>query len=70
MAVYGPDRFREHLIVDQLSPGWQEVLARHDADVVIVASKTALAAVLQASGWVVRFEDKVAVVLDPPGRHQ
>jgi hypothetical protein len=70
MAVYGPDRFRDHLTVDQLGPGWQEVLARHEADAVIVASKTALAAVLQASGWEVRFEDKVAVVLDPPGRRQ
>lgn len=69
-AVYGPERFRDHLIVDELGPGWQEVLARQDVDVMLVGSRTPLATVLRTSGWVVRFEDKIATVLDPPGRNK
>jgi len=69
MAVYGPERFREHLTVAQLGPGWQEVLARLEADTAIVRSGSPLVAALRASGWVVRFEDQVATVLDPPRRN-
>jgi hypothetical protein len=68
MAVYGPERFREHLTVDQLGAGWQDVVARLEVDTAIVGSTTPLAGILRASGWVVRFEDRVAMVLDPPGR--
>jgi hypothetical protein len=68
MAVYGPERFREFLTVAQLDPGWREVLARLEADVALVRSGSPLISALRASGWVVRYEDRVATVLDPPGR--
>ena len=66
MAVYGPERFREHLTVGQLDPDWREVLARLDADTAIVRTGASLVEGLRASGWVVRFEDKIATVLDAP----
>ena len=68
MAVYGPERFAEHLRVTELEPGWQDVLARLQADAAIVRSGSPLVAALRASGWIVRYEDSVATVLDPPGR--
>ena len=66
-AVYGPERFREHVTVSELEPGWQHVLARLEPSTAIVRSGTPLVAALQASGWVMRFQDHVASVLDPPG---
>ena len=66
-AVYGPERFREHLIVSELEPGWQDVLARLQPSAAIVRSGASLAAALRASGWVTRFQDEVATVLEPPG---
>jgi hypothetical protein len=68
MAVYGPERFREFLTVAQLDPGWREVLARLQPDTAIVRNGSPLISALRASGWVVRYEDRVATVLDPPGR--
>jgi hypothetical protein len=68
MAVYGPEGFREFLTVAQLDPGWREVLARLEADVALVRSGSPLISALRASGWVVRYEDRVATVLDPPAR--
>jgi hypothetical protein len=65
-AVYGPERFREHLTVSELEPGWQGVLARLNPATAIVRSGSPLVAALQASGWVTRFQDPVAAVLDPP----
>jgi hypothetical protein len=69
MAVYGPERFGEHVTVVELAPGWQDVLARLAPDTAIVRSGSPLAVALRASGWVVRYEDRVATVLDPPGRN-
>jgi hypothetical protein len=69
MAIYGPERFAEHLAVTELEPGWQDVLARLQADAAVVRSGSPLVSALRASGWVVRYEDQVATVLDPPGRH-
>jgi hypothetical protein len=68
MAVYGPARFAEHLVVSEVSPGWQDALARLDVSAAVVRSGTPLVAALRASGWQVRYEDVVATVLDPPGR--
>jgi hypothetical protein len=68
MAVYGPARFREHLMVSELEPGWQDVLARLDVSAAVVRSGSPLVSALRAAGWVVRYEDRVATVLDPPGR--
>jgi hypothetical protein len=68
MAVYGPERFGEHLAVSELKPGWQDVLARLAPEAAIVRSGSRLVSALRASGWVVRYEDKIATVLDPPGR--
>jgi hypothetical protein len=68
MAVYGPVRFREHLTVSELEPGWQDVLAQLDVNAAVVRSGSPLASALRAAGWVVRYEDRVATVLDPPGR--
>ena len=68
MAVYGPERFGEHLTVVELRPGWQDVLARLAPEAAIVRSRSPLVSALRASGWVVRYEDKIATVLDPPGR--
>jgi hypothetical protein len=68
MAVYGPERFGEHLTVVELRPGWQDVLARLAPDAMVVRSGSPLVSALRASGWVVRFEDKIATVLDPPER--
>jgi hypothetical protein len=67
-AVYGPARFREHVWVSELAPGWQDVLARLQAIAAVVRTGSPLASVLRASGWVVRHEDPVATVLDPPER--
>ena len=69
MAVYGPERFAEHLRVTELEPGWQDVLARLQADAAVVRSGSPLVSALRAAGWVVRYEDRVATVLDPPGRN-
>jgi hypothetical protein len=69
MAVYGPARFAEHLKVAELEPGWQDALARLEVDAAVVRSGSPLVSALRASGWAVRYEDKVATVLDPPGRH-
>jgi hypothetical protein len=66
-AVYGPGRFREHLTVSELEPGWQSVLAELQPATAIVRSGSPLVAALHASGWAVRFQDHVATVLDPPG---
>jgi hypothetical protein len=55
--------------VVELGPGWQDVLARLAADTAIVRSGSPLVAALRASGWVVRYADRVATVLDPPGRN-
>jgi hypothetical protein len=68
MAVYGPERFKEHLTVSGLKPGWQDALARLAPEVAVVRSRSPLVSALRASGWVVRYEDKIATVLDPPGR--
>ena len=68
MAVYGPARFRDHLMVSELEPGWQDVLARLDVSAAVVRSRSPLVSALRAAGWVVRYEDRVATVLDPPGR--
>jgi hypothetical protein len=68
MAVYGPARFREHLTVAELEPGWQDVLARLEVNAAVVRTGSPLVAALRASGWLVRYEDRVATVLDPPGR--
>jgi hypothetical protein len=70
MAVYGPERFAEHLTVAELKPGWPEALARLAPEAAIVRSGSSLVSALRASGWVVRYEDKVATVLDPPGRSE
>jgi hypothetical protein len=66
VAVYGPDRFRQHLAVFRLAPGWRDALAALAPDTALVRSGSALAAALRASGWVVRHEDRLATVLDPP----
>jgi len=66
-AVYGPGRFREHLTVSELEPGWQTVLAELQPATAIVRSGSPLVAALHASGWAIRFQDHVATVLDPPG---
>jgi hypothetical protein len=68
MAVYGPALFGEHLTVSELEPGWQDVLARLDVNAAIVRTGSPLVAALRASGWRVRYEDRLATVLDPPGR--
>ena len=68
MAVYGPARFGEHLLVTELRPGWQDVLARLEVNAAVVRTGAPLVAALRASGWRVRYEDRVATVLDPPGR--
>jgi hypothetical protein len=68
MAVYGPARFGEHLAVAELEPGWQDVLARLEATAAVVRTGSPLVAALRASGWRVRYHDRVATVLDPPGR--
>jgi hypothetical protein len=68
MAVYGPERFAEHLRVSEVEPGWQDVLARLQVSAAVVRSGSPLVSALRASGWVVRYEDPVATVLDPPGR--
>jgi hypothetical protein len=68
MAVYGPERFAEHLAVAEVTPGWQDVLARLDVTAAVVRSGSPLVAALRASGWQVRYEDGTATVLDPPGR--
>jgi hypothetical protein len=68
MAVYGPARFVEHLTVTELGPGWQDVLARLEVNAAVVRTGSPLVAALRASGWLVRYEDRIATVLDPPGR--
>jgi hypothetical protein len=65
-AVYGPERFKEHLTVSEVAPGWQDVLARLEPATALVRSGSPLVAALQATGWVLRFQDRVASVLDPP----
>jgi hypothetical protein len=68
MAVYGPARFAEHLAVSELTPGWQDVLARLDVNAAVVRTGSPLVSALRAAGWAVRYQDGVATVLDPPGR--
>jgi hypothetical protein len=68
MAVYGPARFAEHLAVSELTPGWQDVLARLDPTAAVVRTGSPLVSALRAAGWAVRYEDGVATVLEPPGR--
>ena len=67
MAVYGPERFREHLTVGQLGPGWREVLARLEADTAIVRSGSPLMAAPPRLGLGGSLRGQVATVLDPPG---
>jgi len=68
MAVYGPERFAEHLRVSEVEPGWQDILTRLQVSAAVVRSGSPLVSALRASGWVVRYEDQLATVLDPPGR--
>lgn len=68
MAVYGSARFGEHLAVAEVEPGWQEVLARLRVNAAVVRTGSPLVAALRASGWLVRYQDRVATVLDPPRR--
>lgn len=67
VAVYGPARFREHLTVFELRPGWRDALGQLAPDTALVRSGSRLAVALRAAGWVVRHEDGLATVLDPPG---
>src|SRR5262249_13031073 len=68
MAVYGSARFAEYLAVAEVRPGWQDALAPLRATAAVVRSGSPLVAALRASGWQVRYEDRIATVLDPPGR--
>jgi hypothetical protein len=68
MAVYGPERFAEHLAVSELTPGWQDVLRRLNPTAAVVRRGSPLVSAFRASGWVVRYEDAVATVLEPPER--
>jgi hypothetical protein len=68
MAVYGPERFAEHLAVSELTPGWQDVLRRLDPTAAVVRRGSPLVSAFRAAGWVVRYEDAVATVLEPPER--
>jgi hypothetical protein len=68
VAVYGPARFAEHVTITELAPGWQDALGRLDVTAAVIRSGTPRVAALRASGWQVRYEDRIATVLDPPGR--
>jgi hypothetical protein len=63
-AVYGPQRFSEHLEVADVHPRWRQTLDRSGARLALVQAKSTLAIVLRAStDWQVLYEDRIAVVL-------
>jgi hypothetical protein len=68
VAVYGSRRFREHLAVTELAPGWREVLGEMAPDTALLKTGSRLVSALRAAGWTVRHEDRVATVLEPPPR--
>jgi hypothetical protein len=64
-AVYGPERFAEHVTIVDLHPGWRPVLARMGAQVAVIRAGSPLALLLVASGdWEPRYEDSVVTLLE------
>jgi hypothetical protein len=68
-AVYGPRRFREHVAIVDLHPGWREALARQPASLAVIRTGSPLAVVLRGDGdWQMLYEDAVATVLRRTGK--
>jgi len=68
MAVYGTARFAEHVRIVELQPGWREALDHLGAETALVRSGSSIVAGLRAAGWAVRYEDRLATVLERPGQ--
>ncbi len=63
VAVYGPQRFADHLEVNDVRPRWRETLKRLGFELVLTRARSRLATVLRASpDWAVLHEDELAVV--------
>jgi len=64
VAVYGPRRFAEHIVLAEVRPGWRQILDRLGPRLTLLEARSPLAIVLKASpDWQVLYEDRLAVVL-------
>lgn len=69
IAVYGPQRLREHIEIGNLHSRWRQTLDRLGYGLLLIRAGSPLAVVLKASpDWEVLYEDRVAVVLGKRGR--
>ena len=64
--LYGSERIRQYLILMQVEPGWQSVLADWQIRTALLPADSTLANLLRElpQDWRVAYEDKVAVVFE------
>jgi disulfide bond formation protein DsbB len=64
--LYGSGRIRQYLILTQAEPGWQSVLKDWQIRTALLPTDSTLANLLRElpQDWRVKYEDKVAVVLE------
>ena len=64
--LYGSGRIRQYLILTQAEPGWQSVLKGWQIRTALLPTDSTLANLLRElpQDWRVKYEDKVAVVLE------
>jgi hypothetical protein len=64
VEVYGERVFADYLAVNNLQPGWAEVLARYPIDAVVMPARHPVVGLLGASGWRIVYQDATAAVLE------
>jgi hypothetical protein len=64
VEVYGERVFADYLAVNNLQPGWEQVLARYPIDAVVMPPRHPVVGLLAASGWRIVYQDATAAVLE------
>jgi hypothetical protein len=64
VEVYGARVFADYLAVNNLLPGWEQVLARYPIDAVVMPARHPVVGLLGSSGWRIVYQDATAVVLE------
>jgi hypothetical protein len=64
VEVYGERVFADYLAVNNLQPGWEQVLARYPIDAVVMPARHPVVGLLAASGWRIVYQDATAAVLE------
>lgn len=64
VELYGERVFADYLAVNNLQPGWEQVLARYPIDAVVMPTRHPVIGLLAASGWRIVYQDVTAAVLE------